>query len=129
MLVCDDLGRRAFGQLAALVEHHHTAAEGVPQHEHAATVDTSATFKVLVGIFGFTAVFILVTILYFNVSVRERQEKEIENTSGSVGYTTMRSTMENELSSYGVVDASAKTVRIPIDRAMDRVVKQYQGRK
>ncbi len=108
--------------------HHHSAAEGVPQHEHAAIVDPGATFKVLIAIFGFTAIFILVTVLYFNVTVRKTEEARIENTGASLGYNQMKSQMENELSTYGVADAATRTVRIPVDRAVDRVVRKYQSK-
>ncbi|MFO0861400.1 MAG: hypothetical protein U0570_12675 [Phycisphaerales bacterium] len=108
--------------------HHHSAAEGVPQHEHAATVDTFATFQVLVGILGFTAVFILVTILYFNVSVRQQQELKIETIGAAEMALATKGQVQAELGSFGVVDADKKIVRIPIDRAMDRVVKSYQKR-
>lgn len=108
--------------------HHHSAAEGVPQHEHAATINTKNTFVVLVVIFGFTAFFILVTVLYFNVSVRHLQVARIETIGGANLFNTTKSQMEAELSTFGVVDPATKTVRIPIDRAIDRVVKRYQSK-
>jgi len=108
--------------------HHHSSAEGVPQHEHAATVNTKNTFVVLFVIFGFTAVFILVTVLYFNVSVRQLQDARIETIGGAQVYNAMRGQMEADLSTFGVADATTKTVRIPVDRAIDRVVKRYQSK-
>ncbi|MBN8597561.1 MAG: hypothetical protein J0L78_07805 [Planctomycetes bacterium] len=108
--------------------HHHSAAEGVPQHEHAATINTANTFIVLFVIFGFTAVFILVTILYFNVTVRQVQDARVETIGGAQMFNLMKGQMEADLSTFGVVDAEKKIVRIPIDRAMDRVVRQYQGK-
>ncbi|MBX3388752.1 MAG: hypothetical protein KF691_04795 [Phycisphaeraceae bacterium] len=108
--------------------HHHTLAEGIPQHEHAATVNTTNTFVVLLVIFGFTAVFILVTVLYFNVTVRQVQEARVETIGGAQLYNVMKSQMETDLSTFGVVDPATKTVRIPVDRAIDRVVKRYQQR-
>ncbi|MBL8875586.1 MAG: hypothetical protein JNM86_07315 [Phycisphaerae bacterium] len=108
--------------------HHHSAAEGVPQHEHAATINTTNTFVVLFVIFGFTAVFILVTILYFNVTVRQVQDARVETIGGAQMFNLMKGQMEADLSTFGVVDAEKKIVRIPIDRAMDRVVRQYQGK-
>jgi hypothetical protein len=109
--------------------HHHSGAEGVPQHEHAAIIDTTSTFKILLLVFGFTAVFILITILYFNVTVRREQEAKVETTGGAKIYNEMRSLMENDLATYAVVDPATKTVRIPVERAMDRVVKQYSAKK
>lgn len=109
--------------------HHHTSAEGVPQTEHAATIDTTMMFKILVLIFGFTAVFILITILYFNVTVRRQKEAVVETTGNAVGYNQMRSLMETDLATYGVVDAEKKTVRIPVERAMERVVRQYSANR
>lgn len=108
--------------------HHHSTAEGVPQHEHAATVNTKNTFVVLLVIFGFTAVFILVTVLYFNVTVRQVQEARIETIGGAQVYNAMRGQMEADLSTFGVVDPATKTVRIPVDRAIERVVKRYQSK-
>jgi len=106
--------------------HHHSSAEGVPQHEHAATINTTNTFLVLFVIFGFTAVFILVTILYFNVTVRHVQEARIETIGGAELFNTTKGQMEADLSTFGVVDPATKTVRIPVDRAIERVVKRYQ---
>lgn len=108
--------------------HHHTSAEGVPQHEHAATVNTANTFVVLLVIFGFTAIFILVTVLYFNVTVRQVQTSRVETIGGAQLYNAMRGQMEADLSTFGVVDPAKQIVRIPVDRAIDRVVKRYQNR-
>ncbi len=108
--------------------HHHSSAEGVPQHEHAATINTKNTFIVLFVIFGFTAAFILVTVLYFNVTVRRVQEARIETIGGAQVFNAMRGQMEADLSTFGVVDPATKTVRIPVDRAIDRVVKRYQSK-
>lgn len=105
--------------------HHHEGAEGVPQHEHAATVDPAATLKVLVFVLGFTAIFILVTILYFNVTIRQQRESKIETTGGAEPYNAMKGQVERDLSTYGVADPATKTVRVPLDRAIDRVVKKY----
>ncbi|MBY0112182.1 MAG: hypothetical protein K2Y21_05130 [Phycisphaerales bacterium] len=97
----------------------------MPQHEHAATIDPVATVKVLVFVLGFTAIFILVTILYFNVTVRQQREAKIETTGAAEPYNAMKGQVERDLSTYGVADAATKTVRIPVDRAIDRVVKKY----
>ncbi len=105
--------------------HHHEAAEGVPQSEHAASVDPMATFKVLAFIMGFTAIFITVTILYFNTAVRQQREAKIETTAGAQPYNAMKGQVERDLSTFGVADPATKTVRIPVDRAVDRVVKKY----
>jgi hypothetical protein len=105
--------------------HHHDLAEGMPQSEHAATVDPMATVKVLVFIMGFTAIFILVTILYFNTTVRQQREAKIETIGAAESYNAMKGQMERDLSTYGVSDAASKTVRVPVDKAIDRVVKKY----
>lgn len=105
--------------------HHHDLAEGVPQDEHTATVDPAATLKVLGFIMGFTAIFILVTILYFNVTIRQQRESKIETTGGAEPYNAMKGQVERDLTTYGVADPATKTVRIPVDRAVDRVVKKY----
>lgn len=105
--------------------HHHDSAEGAPQAEHASTIDPMATLKVLVFIMGFTAVFILLTILYFNVTVRKQRESKIETIGAAETYNAMKGQMERDLSTYGVSDPASKTVRIPVDKAIDRVVKKY----
>lgn len=105
--------------------HHHDSAEGVPQSEHAATIDPIATLKVLGFVMGFTAVFITVSILYFNVTVRQQREAKIETTGAAEPYNAMKGQVERDLSTYGVSDPAAKTVRVPIDRAIDRVVNKY----
>jgi hypothetical protein len=97
----------------------------MPQSEHAATVDPMATVKVLVFIMGFTAIFILVTILYFNTTVRQQREAKIETIGAAESYNAMKGQMERDLSTYGVSDAASKTVRVPVDKAIDRVVKKY----
>lgn len=108
--------------------HNHSVAEGVPQHEHGATVNTKNTFIVLFVIFGFTAAFILVTVLYFNVTVRRVQSARVETIGGAQMFNLMKGQMEADLSTFGVVDPEKKIVRVPIERAMDRVVKRYQGK-
>ncbi|MFN9975803.1 MAG: hypothetical protein ACK58T_38515 [Phycisphaerae bacterium] len=105
--------------------HHHESAEGMPQSEHAATVDPMATLKVLVFVMGFTAIFILVTILYFNTTVRQQREAKIETIGAAESYNAMKGQMERDLSTYGVADAASKTVRVPVEKAIDRVVKKY----
>jgi hypothetical protein len=109
--------------------HHHGPEEGAPQPEHGRLVDPAVMFQVFVVIFGFTGVFVLATVLYFNVSIRQEKEKRVETIANASGYNQMKGAMEAELASYGVVDPAAKVVRIPIDRAVDRVVSKYQAKK
>lgn len=100
----------------------------MPQSEHAASVDPMATLKVLAFIMGFTAIFITVTILYFNTTVRRQREAKIETIGSAESYNAMKGQMERDLSTYGVSDPATKTVRIPVDKAIDRVVKKYANK-
>lgn len=109
--------------------HHHTADEGLPQAEHASVLNPRFAIGFIALTIAFLVVFIGGTILYFNVTVRKEIARKQETTGISAGYAAMRSQSDYELSSYGVVDPASRTVRVPVDRAIERVVNQYKPSK
>src|SRR5690606_28194427 len=100
--------------------HQHTAAEGVPQHEHGAHTSAKAlglTFIIMV--FGVIAV-ILVLVLYFNSYVSGYKARQQETTAMMEPAFNAKIAARKQLEEFGWADANAGTVRIPLDRAIDK---------
>lgn len=110
--------------------HRHSAAEGTPQHEHAATVNIIGASIGLIAITAFVALVIGLTWMYFNFYTN-RLVKNVGETGAvtaiAADYNALRSAAEQRLASYSWVDPKTETVAIPIDQAMQRVVAKYGG--
>lgn len=110
--------------------HRHSAAEGTPQHEHAATVNIIGASIGLIAISAFVALVIGLTWMYFNFYTNrlEMEVGEIQAVPAiAADYNAMRSAAEKHLTSYAWVDPKTDTVAIPIDEAMRKVVAKYGG--
>jgi hypothetical protein len=108
--------------------HHHTPDEGVPQAEHAANLNT----VVLLKWFALIIIFIVVSIgalwQYFNYYTAHFVGARTETEVLAQDYYTKKASIDAELANFGVVDAKAGTVQIPVGDAMKKVVEKY-GKK
>lgn len=108
--------------------HQHTAAEGMPQHEHGAHTSAKAlglTFIVMVV--GVIAV-ILVLIAYFNSYVSTFKAERQEGTAIMRPAFEAKLAARRHLDEFGWVNRDAGTVHIPLNQAIDRVVGEYSAR-
>ncbi len=116
--------------------HHHEAAEGLPQREHASVINT----RVLLGwsaaiVVGF-GIIVIAVIIYFGAYTRDLKQLRVER-MGYEGiaaeYWRTKSAAENALGladsfTFQWVDASAGTVAIPLSAAKENVVERYAKR-
>jgi Tfp pilus assembly protein PilE len=109
--------------------HQHTAAEGMPQHEHASHTSTKAlglTFIIMVV--GVIAT-ILVLIAYFNSYVSTFKAERQEGTAAMKPAFEAKVAARQRLEEFGWVDREAGTVHIPLNNAIDKVVNEYGQRR
>lgn len=108
--------------------HQHTAAEGVPQHEHGSQTNAKALGLVfLVMVFGTVAV-IAVLIVYFNTT-SDRFRSRLQEGSALMAPTWNAKVAARErLEGFGWVDQEAGTAHTPVSAAMDRVIEDYRNR-
>lgn len=114
------------------VWHHHSAAEGMPQHEHGSRANPAALGLIFLSIvFGFLAFFFVVW-GYFNSSITRYKAELNESVTSTLRgeYETMRSGSQTALTQpAGWLDREAGTVRLPIDRAESLVIDEYARAK
>ncbi len=114
--------------------HHHTAAEGKPQHEHAGVANTSALFHwlILILISGITVIIALS--MYFGKYYNTIRQERIETLQFYKAGTAPRDKAEGDLgidtplahfTYHATADKAAHTVQLPIDQAMKTVVDRY----
>jgi hypothetical protein len=107
--------------------HTHTPDEGQPQHEHGAKANPAILIAVTLGFVVAVALTVLLTSLYFGSYMTSQKRAKSETTILSEDYRAYRAQSEAALSGYGWADPAAGTVRVPIDRAIDKVITSYQG--
>lgn len=106
--------------------HQHTAAEGVAQHAHGAQASAKALgITFLVMVFGVIAT-ILVLIAYFNTAFSTYKASQTEGTAIMKPAFEAKLAAREQLDSYGWVDRDARTVRVPVSSAMQKVIADYQ---
>ncbi len=105
--------------------HRHTAAEGAPQEEHAAQVNTRILAIFFTVIVLFVAGTIGVTIVYFHRVVTLQRRASIETTVLAEEFVKYRDGARAALADYGWSRVNAGAVSLPMDEAMDRVVRGY----
>jgi hypothetical protein len=109
--------------------HRHTVDEGIPQVEHAATVN----IPILMGVFVATVVFvsatILFTMIYFKRHVTALRQERIETTVVGQGARDYKEAALANLDGYGWADAQAGHVSLPLDVARQRVIEAYSNRR
>jgi hypothetical protein len=108
--------------------HTHTAAEGLPQQEHASVINSRILAGVLFALVAFVVVSVGVMIIYFNVFKTQFKAARQETDVLARGYVEMRAKNTANMAGVGWADMTQGRVRIPVDQAIDRVVEQYQQR-
>jgi hypothetical protein len=105
---------------------HHTEEEGAPQEAHARIANPRAIFLGLAAmVIVLVGLLVLLTLYFDRFSTNllaERNEIAL-----SADYVVYRQKSDLELRTVAPLDAAQKSVRIPIDRAMDRVIEQYNA--
>ena len=106
--------------------HQHTAAEGVPQQEHAAHVNIGALIVVFVAMVVTVLVLVIALTMFYNSTKAQMAAVRLENTAGwSDDYIPYKNAAFEQIGGYHADDPEAGTVRIPVDRAIDQVINQY----
>jgi|GEM_PF-1082415 len=106
--------------------HKHGDGSDVPQVEHGAHLEPG---KVFIGFVLLVIAIIAsagVTILFYNNYMNSLKQERWELTSIGADARNERDRVDVELKTYGIVDATAGTVRLPIDAAKERVIKKYE---
>ncbi len=111
--------------------HHHTKSEGLPQAEHTGVINTRMLTLWGVGIGLSVVAVVIVLILYFGkVATRVKRER-IETPAMAHNYTVYRAGenallgMDGQPGVYKALDATRGTVQIPVDAAMQKVIRRY----
>ena len=108
--------------------HQHTAAEGAPQEEHGAQASAKAMGLTLIAMVVGVVLTILVLVAYFKSYVGNFKAQKQEGTTGIMTPAFEGKLAAREkLSSYQWIDRDAKTVRVPIDAAMQTVLAEYKA--
>ena len=116
--------------------HHHSAAEGMPQHEHASIVDAGALIKWFIGTSIILVVLIVALCMYFFRYNTQMRALYIENQEMAQQALTALAQAEKQLGTdgkppeafeYTALNKQARTVQTPIQKAMDDTVKRYQS--
>lgn len=104
--------------------HAHSVEEASPQEAHARIANPRAIFFGLAAmVVVLVGLLVLLTLYFDRFSTRllaERQEIAL-----SADYVVYREKSDLELRTAAPLDPAQKTVRIPIDRAMDKVIQTY----
>jgi hypothetical protein len=115
--------------------HHHTAAEGRPQHEHAAIANPGALIKWFLAIVVTLVVTLMALVMYFkSYYATVVRPSVIETTDLSRPAMTSREEAERRLGvgqaryEYKPADPQARTVQLPIEQAMQKTVERYGAR-
>ncbi len=109
--------------------HLHTVQEGHPQEEHGKT-NAAILGAAFIASFGFVAVVILVSYLYFNVIAVQKREERIETTILGKEAREYKAATLAGLQSYTFAaeqQARAGVVSIPLDQAKQQVLAKYAG--
>ncbi len=106
--------------------HRHSADEGTPQAEHAAIASPVALFIGFITISATVALTVLILVVFFNQYSTRFKAEQIETTALSKSFNEYKARWdEQEARSYAVSDAKAGAYRVPLARAVDRVLERY----
>lgn len=108
--------------------HQHTPEEGVPQAEHAATVNVAVLSFVGVVIVGVVIALVLLVVIYFQAYSSTLMAQKAENTVWYQSeYRPYEAGAMRRLREFGWQDQVDGVVRMPIDQAKARVIESYQN--
>ncbi|MBX3410351.1 MAG: hypothetical protein KF859_10745 [Phycisphaeraceae bacterium] len=115
--------------------HHHERAEGLPQREHTAAIDSGLIMRWMVGILIFVVGLIVIVSTYFAKYATQLRAERVETTIFARDATLAQKEAEaalglggSESSAYKWADSTAGQVQIPIRQAMQKVVESYSGK-
>ncbi len=110
--------------------HHHDAAEGHAQSEHAGQVNTTIIAKWFVVIVAFVVGSIAFIVVYFNQYNAGIRARSVETTLAG-DYVKYRDASQGKLSTAGHPDAwtglAGDKVQVPVANAMQKVMESYKG--
>jgi hypothetical protein len=107
--------------------HLHTAAEGAPQEEHAATVNAPLLVLAFIGTVVGVILIVVLTYLYFTTYTNQLRRTRIETTALSEDYLRYKSTWQDLAQDYRWVSIDGEgVVSLPLQVAMERVLERYQ---
>jgi cytoskeletal protein RodZ len=115
--------------------HHHTSAEGRPQHEHASVANPHVLFHWFFLIVVSGVVVIVALFMYFGKMYNTTRQERVEtlqfyqdNAWPKVRDSEAALGTDRPLSqfTYHAADKQAHTVQLPIEEAMNRVVQRYR---
>lgn len=108
------------------VWHQHSKAEGTPQPEHAAVASPGALLIAFLAISTTVALTVLILVVFFDQYATRYKAEVIETTALSKSFNEYKSRWEEQdIRGYAVADAQTGAVRIPLDKAMQRVLERY----
>ncbi len=117
--------------------HHHATAEGVPQHEHAATADAGLLLRWFMLFMVSGVVVIIALLMYFGKYSNTIRQERVEtldfyhqNAEPLLINAEAKLGVGKPISQYTYKAANAQdhTVQLPIEQAMQKVVENY-GKK
>jgi len=106
--------------------HRHTAEEGTPQAEHAAIAAPGVLVVAFIAISSTVAITVLILVVFFNQYATRFKAEQIETTAMSKEFNEYKGKWEEQdTRGYAVANAAAGNVRIPLDKATQRVLDKY----
>ncbi|MBM4109518.1 MAG: hypothetical protein FJ255_12045 [Phycisphaerae bacterium] len=108
--------------------HLHTADEGQAQPEHARIADPRLITIAFILLVASLVVVVGLLIVYFNSYATKELARKTERLD-TAQHSAYRGGAELELRTAGPLDPETKSVRLPIDRAIDRVVRSYEEKR
>lgn len=114
--------------------HHDLAAEGLPQVEHTASINTGRLAQWFVILVLFVTLFIGAVATYFNGFVSAARSAAVETDIGSHARTMRNAAFatlgqDGNPETYDWADANAGKVQLPIEKAMTKVIERYGKEK
>lgn len=105
--------------------HQHSTGEGAPQHEHGAHMTVKALGMTFIVMTVGVIVTILLLVWFFNTTVSKYKAMQTEGTSMMEPAFNAKLAARKQLGEFGWIDRDAKTVHIPVESAMQRVLADY----
>jgi hypothetical protein len=111
--------------------HHHGKAEGVPQAEHTADINSSLIAKWFIGIMIAVVVLVVIVSVYFDSVATQLRASRVETTVSSKAALDARAEADRVLGNngappvYGWSDAEKGTVQMPIEYGKNKVIEKY----
>lgn len=106
--------------------HRHTAQEGTPQAEHAAIAAPGTLLIAFFAISFTVAITVLILVVFFNQYTARYRAEQMETTAMSKSFNEYKGKWEEQDSrSYAVADPIAEKLRIPLEKATQRVMDRY----